>query len=156
MLLSRAFGFAKEAGLTAIGYLDRGAKRRALAKRLLAAYPAGHPKSMRATDVALSATGRGIKDNGRALDIASKQIKSVLRGPEKTAAPIWKSLLHGAGNAAQAIAKKPAVWKGGLAIGGGAVAGAYLHKQLQKQDPITPGALTREKRRVEMDRYGTL
>lgn len=77
-------------------------------------------------------------------------------GFTKTAAPIWKSLANGIGQAASKIVKKPAVWKGGLAVGGGVALGAYGHKQLQRQDPIEPGSLTREKRRSEMDRFGSL
>lgn len=87
---------------------------------------------------------------------AKKTLDGVGKGPEKTAAPVWKSVLQGAGRAVSGLAKKPAVWKGGLMIGGGVATGAYLHKQLQKQDPMAPGALTRERRRVELDRYGAM
>lgn len=78
------------------------------------------------------------------------------RGFTKTAAPIWKSLLHGAGELAGKIVRKPAVWKAGLAVGSGVALGAYAHKQLQKQPPLEAGSLTREKRRSEMDRFGSL
>lgn len=74
------------------------------------------------------------------------------RGFTKEAASIGRSMLAGAAK----LVKKPAVWKGGLAVGGGVALGAYGHKQMQRQDPIEPGSLTREKRRSEMDRFGSL
>jgi hypothetical protein len=41
-------------------------------------------------------------------------------------------------------------------VGGGAVAGGMGVKALSKQRPLPAGALAREKRRMEIDRYGSL
>lgn len=41
-------------------------------------------------------------------------------------------------------------------VGAGAAGGVYATKKLQGQRPLPRGALIREKRRAEIDRYGSL
>lgn len=73
-------GFEKEAALSAVGYLDRGAKRRALAKKIIAKYGPEHAKAMKATNTATIAALRGNLDNGRALDMVAGSIRTAVRG----------------------------------------------------------------------------
>jgi len=44
---------------------------------------------------------------------------------------------------------------GAAVVGGSVAAGAGAQRSLQKQPPMAPGALAREKRRREIARYGT-
>lgn len=85
------------------------------------------------------------------------QYLSRASGFAKEAAPqLWQNLMRGAGNMAKGLAKKPAIWKGGLAVGAGVAGGAWAHSQLQKQPPLEAGSLVREKRRAEIDTFGSM
>ena len=72
---------------------------------------------------------------------------SIATGFTKQAGVLW--------TAAKKIVTPKNVARSAL-VGGGVAAGAMGVKALNKQRPLPAGALAREKRRMEIDRYGSL
>ena len=70
--------------------------------------------------------------------------------------PLYKSIARGAWSGVKALARRPGARTFTVGVGLGLAGGAYVNSQLQKQPPMEAGALQREKRRVEIDRFGSL